>query len=258
MAISLKTVAAWGNSTSTHTIVLLGSPAAGDRYFIWEMWKPFSATCTIPSGWTQVTEFTDGSVASGVDVGSTKIVCYYRDWQSGDTNPVGTITGGLSVACYTIALWTKASTETWDTPSFATAAWPASTSPTVDATSTVTVGNNSVVMCGIGLRSDNASTFTRSTTAITDSGAAVTWNGNYVESPATHIATATGNDMAADLGYRLVTTGAAGVTLRTTGTQPTAETGAVLWLIQGVTPIAPPAAAGYNYPPQAIHRATTR
>ena len=86
---------------------------------------------------------------------------------------------------------------------------------------------------GIAAIRDDSSTFTRSSTAIADSGAAITWNGNYVESPATHASTTTGNDMAADAGYRLVTTGASGVTLQQSGTLSASETGQAAWIVLG-------------------------
>jgi hypothetical protein len=100
---------------------------------------------------------------------------------------------------------------------------------TVDGTITVPSGG---VVIGVAAIRDDSGTFTRPTDAIADSGGLVTWNGNYVESPATHASTTTGNDMAADAGYRLVTTGAAGVTLQQKCTAlSAAETGQLAWII---------------------------
>lgn len=63
----------------------------------------------------------------------------------------------------------------------------------------------------------------------------ITWNGNYVESPATHFSTTTGNDMAADLGHRFVTTGGASVDFTGEATLSAAETGAALFVVQSVS-----------------------
>src|SRR6185503_7726386 len=105
-------------------------------------------------------------------------------------------------------------------------------SQTVSASSTANVLGGGVVMGLMGIRDDTA-TMTRPTNGIDDSAGAITWNGNYVESPATHHSTTTGDDGAADLGYRLVSAGAT-ATLRMTGTISAAETGAALWVVQGV------------------------
>jgi hypothetical protein len=62
----------------------------------------------------------------------------------------------------------------------------------------------------------------------------VTWNGDYVESPATHFNSTTGLDMSGDLGHRFVTTGASGVTLHMDGDISASESGAAKWVIQGL------------------------
>jgi hypothetical protein len=78
----------------------------------------------------------------------------------------------------------------------------------------------------------------------------ITWNGNYVESPATHHSTTTGNDMAADLGHRFVTTGGT-AELDCAVTLSNAETGASVWVVQsiiaGPTPSFVPPVRGPHY-----------
>jgi hypothetical protein len=181
----------------------------------------------------EVTEFADGAVASGNGLGSMKVGCWYRDWVSGDVNPTINFSG-TPQAAYCMQLWQKGAGETWDTPTFVTAAWPVTaTTQTISASSTVAVPNNSVVMCLIGLRDDSAA-FTRAATTGIDVASGITWNGNYVESPATHGTFTGGFDCAADLGHRFVTTGGT-VTLRATATISAVETGAMLWVVQSVT-----------------------
>ena len=60
--------------------------------------------------------------------------------------------------------------------------------------------------CVIGV-SDDSAAFSRLAADISMVTGTVIWNGNYTEAPATHASTTTGNDMAADAGYRLITTG---------------------------------------------------
>src|SRR3990167_800788 len=131
-------------------------------------------------------------------------------------------------------LWQKAGGDTWGTPSVVTAAITAVDPFSATSSATVTIPDASVVMCLVGLR-DDSTTLARSTTSIGDDGSpTVTWNGNYVESPAAHFTSTTGLDMAGDLGHRFVTTGAAGVNLTIEGNPVAAETGSAKWIVQGL------------------------
>jgi hypothetical protein len=139
------------------------------------------------------------------------------------------------------------SESAWATPTFVTAAmttWT-TTPQTTSASSTIDVPSGSVVV-GIAAIRDDSGTFTRPTSAISDAASAITWNGNYAEAPATHASTTTGNDMAADMGYRLVTTGASGVTLRQTcDALSAAETGMLAWVV--LDDVTPPATTGSGW-----------
>jgi hypothetical protein len=201
--------------------------------YLFARWKDFAVTATV-ANWTELVEFADGAVTSGNGTGSVKVACWYRDWQSGDTDPIIDFSASPNNASAVIMVMAKAASDSWLTPVAVTAAmtnWT-TTSQTVAASSTANVLGGGVVMGLIGIRDDTA-TMTRPTNGIDDVTGAVTWNGNYVESPATHHSTTTGDDGAADLGYRLVSAGAT-ATLRMTGTISAAETGAALWVVQGV------------------------
>jgi hypothetical protein len=242
MAVSLRVTGTWAELTADGAVAIPSTPQAGDRMYLFARWKDFSITAqvTSPAGWTELDEFADGSVTSGNGTGSVKVGCWYRDWQSGDTNPTLDFSSSPTNASVVIMVMAKGSGDTWDTPIARTAAmtnWTTS-SQTVSASASVVVPSGSVVMGLIGIRDDTA-TMTRPTTGIDDSTGAITWNGDYVESPATHHSTTTGDDGAADLGYRLVTTGAT-ATLRMTGTISAAETGAALWVVQSVSVVVTP------------------
>jgi hypothetical protein len=240
MAISLKATGTWTEATADATPTLVGTPAAGDRYYLWATWKAFGTTASV-ANWTEVTEFTDGSVAAGNGTGSMKVACWYRDWQSGDGDPTIDWSVAPVPAGYVMQLWQKDVSETWDTPAFQTGDWPSQSTGLAAADSAnVDVPNDSVVMALIGIRDDSA-TLTRPTDGIDiNTGGAITWNGNYVESPAAHLTTITSNDTAADLGHRFVTTGGANKKIEINVTAlSAAETGAVLWVIQGVSTPSP-------------------
>lgn len=236
MAISLKATGAWvENTAAAPTVTLAGSPAAGDRYYIWSAWKNFATTASMTAAWTEVTEFTEGSTTAGNGTGSMKVACWYRDWQSGDGDPVLTYSTATNLlAGIVYQLWQKGAGETFRTPTFHTGAKPLANPSTVNATTSGAVPDGAVVMCMIGF-CDDCTTMTRSTTAISASPA-LTWNGNHVESPATHRTSLTGNDGAADLGHRFVTIGHASTTLDTTVDNGGNRSGAILWVVQGVTP----------------------
>lgn len=240
MAISLKATQGWFSSTVVGpvSVTLPAGGAAGDRYYVWAMWKPFSSVATLTAGWTKLVEFADGSVAQGVGIGSMKIACWYRNWVSGITAPTITWSSAPNPGVFLHHLWTPGVGATFDTPTVVTAAWPSQISGTVNASSAVSVQNSSVVMCGMGFPASTA-TMTRPTNAI-DASPAVTWTGNYVEAPASHATTTSGNDAAADTGHRFVTTGNASTTLSASTTLAAAKTGSALWVVQGLVGIGPP------------------
>lgn len=229
------------------------SATAGSRKFRLYAWKDQSRTPTLTqnsSDWTLVggTTFADGSVANGNGTGSMRIGVWYSDAGANEATYDFNASGWVNttdIAGNAGISFAKAADETWDTPLLVTAAWPAtSTTQTVSASSTVAVPDGAVVIGMIALR-DDSGTFTRSATTGIDVASGITWNGDYVEAPATHLSTTTNNDMAADAGYRLVTTGGT-VTLRQTATISAVETGSVLWIVQGVT--AAPAGGGMTDP----------
>lgn len=237
MAVSVKAVSAnWTVSAITpQTTTLVGTPAAGDRYFMFSSWKDFSVTASISTdgGWTEITEFADGSVSSGANVGSVKVAAWWRDWQSGDSNPQIDYSAAISISSRCMFLLQKGASDSWDSPLFATAAWPSSSSQTVSASSTTAVPSGGIVLAMIGIRDDSA-TFTRGATTGIDVSSGITWTGDYVEDIAAHATTTTNDDMSADIGSRQVTTGGT-VTLRATATLSAAETGSILWIAQGAT-----------------------
>lgn len=242
MAVSFIASSAWNTSTaSSGTANDAGSQAAGDRIFVFASWKDFSITATAAAAGdtrplTEVTEFADGSVGAGNGVGSMKVGAWYKDWESGDGAVIVTFSSAVNVAGLTMVTLRKSANETWDTPTFATSTIGLNITWFALASSTLTIANNAIVMELAGFRDDSATMTRDSNTALDDDGTpAVTWNGNIVESPATHLTTALGGDMAADLIYRLVTTGGAGVNLQATGTLTASETGSCLWVHQGST-----------------------
>lgn len=237
MAITLQNTPGWGAAAiQADATITLAAHAAGDRMYLFASWKPYDVTCLTPAGWTEVYQGADGTLAPSVGTGSIRIAVFYKDAAGpSETNPLLDFSAAI-IGFATHYILRKAAGETWDTPLSAQAAWPgASTTETVSQSTptTTAVPSGAMVMALIGLR-DDSSTFTRPTTGINNSTGAITWNGNYVEAPATHGSTTLGQDGAADMGYRLVTTGATG-TLQVTATISAVETGNIVWVAQGVS-----------------------
>lgn len=235
MAISLKTAGSWARVvTDPSSVTIPGSPAAGDRMFLFASWKTYTITVADPSGWTLIDDFSDGAVAAGNGTGSVHNAVWYRDWQSGDANPSLNWSASPTEAHAVVMLWQKGAGDLWSTPAAVHAAIAATDPWSATSSSTVDVPDGSVVMSLVGLR-DDSTTIARGADDIDDDGSpAITWNGNYVESPATHFNSTTGLDMSGDLGHRFVTTGANGVNLTSAGDPAAAETGTVTWVVQAL------------------------
>lgn len=232
MAISLKAVGSWIDLTTTSVCSIPGSPAAGDRMILVISWKDYTVVPTAPSGWTAIGSiYADGTDSAGTGSGSMSVWAWYRDWQSGDANPTVGGLAGVEGGSAVVYLWQKASGETWSTPLTSNGPWTFLSAQTVSALASLAVPDGAVVIGVLGL-SDDVGTITRGTTDIAGSG--ITWNGNYVESPATHWSSSSELDSSVDAGYRLVTTGAT-ATLELSALLGTAETGAVQFIVQGVT-----------------------
>lgn len=235
MAITLKAAGTYVDYTAFTSIAIPGSPADGDRMFLFASTKDYAATFTNPSGWTAIgTAYADGSVTSGNGTGSIKVMAWYRDWVSGDSSPTVTVSDASDGGALIIQVWQKDSGDVWDTPLTENAAWTANTASveqTVSAAGTVFVPDGAVVMAFAGWRDDIVAV-TRPTYGI-DVASGVTWNGDHIESPATHYSSSAASDAAADLGHRFVTTGGT-VTLRFTATLGTAETGSVKFVVQSL------------------------
>ena len=249
VTVSLKAAEDWHYGTlNNRPVTLVGTPDIGDRYFLFVAWKDYTTQIDqlynsgLFRNFVSLGEYADGTVSSGVGVGSVKVCCYYCDWQAGDEDLNMHFTASPAIAIWNLQLWTKAASDTWDTPLAFTAPWPDQNTGTISATASASAGqikDGSAVMNMIALR-DDCATFTMPTNGI-DVASGITWNGNRVQAPTDHIATGGGQDMSGNTGYRLVTTGNSGaVTLRATvSSLTTTESGSSLWVVQSVTPGAP-------------------
>jgi hypothetical protein len=240
MAISARASGTWATiSANGSTVSIPAGGVSGDRMYLLVAFKNYNKTITTPTGWTYINGFNDGTVAAGNGVGSMRLEAYYKDVVGDESNPTltfNTWTVNTDIAGAVINIFQKNAGETWNFPTIASGAitnWTTS-AQFVNASATVTVPNDSLIL-GLSAIRDDSANYNRFANSIVDVAATIVWNGNFVEYPAAHLTTTTSNDMAADVGYRLVTTGAAGSTLRQSATISASETGAAMWIIQTVT-----------------------
>ena len=81
--------------------------------------KPYSTTITTPSGWTKIGEATNGTVASGTDLGSTKVAVYVKEGAT--AGAIGNIaqSGADSMGAVIDSYWKPPNTA-WDYSQFTT------------------------------------------------------------------------------------------------------------------------------------------
>jgi hypothetical protein len=231
VSITPRAEGTWVILTADGAVAIPGTPQAGDRMFVLATWKAFGTTAQItsPTAWTEVTEFADGSVAPAANVGSVKVGAWWRDWQSGDTQPTIDFSVSPVPAAAVMVVFAKGQTDAWDTPASATAAIASADPFTATASSDPGITAGDLVIALVGIRDDSATFGTRTLTA-----ASVTF-APLVEYPATHASSTTSNDIAADAIYAIAVAGTSSAAPVTTGDLSASETGAALWIRQRIT-----------------------
>lgn len=164
MAIALRSV---GTSTSAALDTASIAPAvpatavATDLSILSVIMKPFDTTITTPSGWTKVTERTNGTVAaSGADLGSVKVAVYVQESATPGAIPNIAFTGA-DTAIAVIDTYSRGATEVWDFSTFCGGddnSGVASFSITGDAGLNVATGDWVVATVGMGGDAGNPST----------------------------------------------------------------------------------------------------
>ena len=221
MAISLRNAGSWVAVNATTQVVTLPAHVAGDLLIVRAVCKPFSAAITMAtSGWNPVAaQRTNGSTANGVGVGSMAFRAFYKVAES-SSEPNPTVTWGTT-ANPGIAVgmaYQLGAGETWVVP-----VGDGGGDATARTAQTSTIATHVSVQAGDLVdffrgSADDAGVLTVPT--ITQTG--VTFAA-VVESPATAIASGTGNDIAGDGGYRIASSGTSSAAAVCTGTSSASE-----------------------------------
>lgn len=120
MTISLRVA---GTVTASGTVVTALNPAVGagattgDLSVLSVTMKPYSTTINTPSGWTKISEYTNGTVVNSADLGSTKIAVFVKE--SAAVGAIGNLTWGTTPTSALAVINTYAKTgAVWDYSAF--------------------------------------------------------------------------------------------------------------------------------------------
>jgi len=222
MAISLRACGSWAASNATTQTVTLPTHAAGDMLIVRAACKPYTASITCgTTGWNAVgTGYANGSTGNGNGVGSLMFRAFYKiATSSSETNPVVTW-GTTSAPGAAVALsYQKASNESWENPTGAGGG-----DSTARTAHTATISSHISVKAGDMVDFYTAWCDNYAATVPTITQASVTY-GTVSEQPATALSDATSNDIAADGGYRLASSGTSSAAAVVTGTFGNSEQG---------------------------------
>jgi len=119
MTIALRAAGTPTGAADAVTAVNPAVPAGavvGDLSVLTVVAKPFSTTITTPANWTKIGEHTNGTTASGTDVGSTKVAVYVRE--NAPTGAIGAIgQSGANTMGAVINVYSKTKSS-WDFTQF--------------------------------------------------------------------------------------------------------------------------------------------
>ena len=223
MAISVRASGTWAAATTqSPSYAIPAGYQAGDLGILVSGWKPYTVSATVNQDWTEIIDEAAGSTANGNGTGSSRVYVAYKVLGSSETNPTVTRSGSVSPGGGVIIVLQKSASESWDVAALSAAVEQAmaNTSMSHNLTTTAAIASADLVFA-LTVVGDDSSTFTRATTAISGGPS---WSGNVVEYPATHLSDTAGNDMAADLIYRVASSSvASGQTITVTATLSAAE-----------------------------------
>lgn len=121
-SISLRAAGTATAATAAVTAVAPAVPSGtttGDLSVLTVWAKPYNTTIGTPSGWTKIGEATNGTVANGVDTGSTKIAMFVKE--SATAGSIGNLTlTSANSAGAVINTYAKDPAKSWDFGTFTT------------------------------------------------------------------------------------------------------------------------------------------
>lgn len=214
--------------------------ATGDMMLLLVAGKPHDSGWSVATtGWASLGEFSPGTVAAGVDVGSMKVEAWWKQATSGaETNP--TVTEGTptwNVVGAIIVVFSKTAGEVWSTPQFVGGGdltVNTAFSVTCNADPGITVDDHCVSYAGYA--SDGA---TPCSSHITPTATGVTFTNTH--DPATDPESSSGGDMGVCVTRSTVTGTSSAAPVLTATLAANAEGAAGLVRLRATTP--PPATA---------------
>ena len=223
MAISIRgTPSAWVASNATTQTVTLPTHAAGDMLIVRAACKPYTASITCATaGWTAAgTGYANGATANGNGLGSLMFRAFYKvATSSSETSPVITwgTTSAPGAAC--AVAYQCAADE-----GFSAAVGAGGGDATARTAHTATISTHISTTAGdmVDFYSAWCDNYAATVPTFTQAGLTL---GTVSEQPDAALSDATSNDIAADGGYRLVSSGTSSAAAVVTGTFGNSEEG---------------------------------
>ena len=222
MAITLRTAGTWAAVTAS-AAVTLPTHQEGDMLLVRVTWKSdvaaSASATTATAGWTKIGQGSNGTTNSSNGGGSVFTAAFFKVAESSsETNPTISFVDCNPAAMVAMA-YQKAAGEMWVTPTGNSG--PDTTSGTGHSATIAThirTYSGDLVDFFTGIADDT----TMTVPTFTQTGATLN---TVTESPATALSSTSGFDIAADGGYRTLTSGTSTAAAVVTGTTSTSETG---------------------------------
>jgi hypothetical protein len=224
MTIALRAAGTPTGATDAVTAVNPAVPAGavlGDISVLTVVVKPYNTVLTTPSGWTKIGEHTNGTTASGIDVGSTKVAVYVKENAAvGAIGAIGqdianTMGAVINVYSKTLSSWNLVFTQGFDSTNGA--------NYSATASAGVAVATGDWVIASTAINGDIGTV-----TAFAIGGMAGATLGTAVQR--TNSAVTTGNDCRILTGDIPITAGSSTAAPTHTYTNASSTSGTTMWL----------------------------
>lgn len=200
MAISHRAAGSYVNGTGNLTPAIPATAQAGDMMIcVWGS-KPYTSDFSIDAGWTLIGDYANGNNSPNVDLGSMRIVMWYKIHTGSETDPTITSTNN-AVSGAVINVFQK-SASTWEIP-----VGSGGGDETASASYSALMSSDVGIVAGdllVAYAAFNSDAALQSSISISVPGAL---NSSFAESPSSDLATTAGSDMAMSGGYCSITGG---------------------------------------------------
>ncbi len=191
MAIAIRAVGTWTDTTANLTVTIPSSPSApqaGDLMIMYYGTKPYNDVPSIDQSWIDAGAATNGTTAAGNDVGSMQARIFYKIHTGTESNPTVTNTTN-NVSAASIVVFSKDPVKSWDLAFGGGGDTSSNVVFSIITTNTLNVAAGDMLAGFLVAPSDNP------TITSHNFQAGIVTIGTRVLAPATNLLTGTGGDL---------------------------------------------------------------